>query len=407
MMLVKGQESDRTTLVMKTIQGIDSSMQNTSAISIMEESVKPYDAESNQQKWLNDGIVPFFSFAAIGAANVSGGLEQSVNYAGQLYTGIKFDFEKIWGWKGMRAKLSMINRHGGGLSNAVGSVFEPLTVVGGQSTFLYDISIEKDFGKQLSLKAGRTTASDDFSVSTLYYYSLNNTVNGLIRALLLDGLMTTFPFPTWGTRLKYKPTSKHQFQIAAYQLGERVFYISHHGLDFAFRSSDDLSVFFQYDWFGKIVDRNARVYLGTHQAFGSFATFDSDKASNHFTRYYGHLDVDLKDGLSSFLTMAYSSHGEIAKVPFQSSLGLNWKGFSKKRTDDRLLFFATVGSFSEEWANLQEQKLAPEIVFEMGYRFQLSKHFVVQPAVQYDINPGGSGFIKNAIIPGVWIETNF
>ncbi len=403
----QSQESQTSTLAMKINQGIDSSMLTTSATLIVEESAKPTTDELNQSKWLNEGIVPFFSFAAIAAANVSGGLEQKGSYSGQLYAGINFDFEKIWGWKGTRAKLSMINRHGSGLSNSVGSVFEPLTLVGGQSTFLYDLSIEKDFGKQLSLKAGRTTTSDDFTMSTLYYYSLNNTVNGVIRALLLDGLMTTFPFPTWGTRLKYKPTAKHQFQLAAYQLGERVFDISHHGLDFAFRSSDDLSVFFQYDWLGEIAGRNARVYLGTHQAFGSFDTFDSDNSSNHFTRYYGHLDVELKEGLSSFLTMAYSNHGEIAKVPFQSSFGLNWKGFSKKRADDRLLFFATVGTFSEEWANLQEQELTSEIVLEMGYRFQIAKHFVVQPAVQYDIKPGGSGLIKNAIIPGVWIETNF
>ena len=127
----------------------------------------------------------------------------------------------------------------------------------------------------MSLKVGRTTTADDFTASPLYYYSLNNTVNGVIRTLLLDGLMTTFPFPTWGTRLKYKPNTKYQFQLGAYQLGKNVFDDTQHGLDFAFRSSDNLSVFLQHDWFGKIADRNARVYVGTHQAFGNFDNFNS------------------------------------------------------------------------------------------------------------------------------------
>ena len=355
---------------------------------------------------LNNGIDPFISYVSIAASNVSGGLDQSSRYAGQLYAGLNFDLENIWGWQGTRAKISIANRHGSGLMNEVGTVFEPLNVVGGQNTFLYDLSIEKDFGNHFSFKAGRTTAADDFSGSKLYFYSLNNTVNGVIRALLLDGLMSTFPFPTWGARLKYKPSSKHQFQLGAYQLGKGIFDDTKHGLDFSFRSSDNLSVFFQYDWFGKIADRNARVYLGTHQAFGTFATFDSGDGSDYFLRFYGHVDVALNDGLRSFLTMSYSPHGEVAKVPFQSSLGLNWKGLVKSRANDSVLFFATVGRFSDEWAVLNGNTLSAEIVLELGYRFQVTDFFALQPALQYDIRPGGSGSIDNAIIPGVLIEAN-
>ncbi|MDO6470408.1 carbohydrate porin [Maribacter sp. 1_MG-2023] len=356
---------------------------------------------------LKNGIVPFVSYASIAAANVSGGLNQTSKYAGQLYTGLKFDFEKILGWKGTRAKISIINRHGSGLEKEVGSVFEPLNLVGGQNIFLYDLNVEKDFGDKFSLKAGRTTSVDDFSVSKLYYYSLNNTVNGVIRALLLDGLTTTFPFATWGTRLKYKPNAKHQFQLGVYQLGKNVFDDKQNGLDFSLRNSDDLSVFFQYDWFGKVADRNARIYLGSNQVFGSLANFNSDNISDYFIRLYGHIDVELVKGLSSFLTMAYSPHGEIVKLPFQSSIGLNWKGMVKSRPNDRILFFTTVGSFSSEWASLQQNQLSPEVVMEIGYRFQVTNYFVLQPAVQYNIRPGGSGIIANAVIPGIWIEANF
>ena len=357
--------------------------------------------------WSNNGIDPFVSYVSIAAANVSGGLDQKSRYAGQLYAGLNFDLEKTLGWKGTRAKVSIANRHGSGLMNEVGSVFEPLNVVGGQNTFLYDLSIEKDFGNHFSFKAGRTTAADDFSGSKLYFYSLNNTVNGVIRALLLDGLMTTFPFPTWGARFKYKASSKHQFQLGVYQLGQGIFDDTKHGLDFSFRSSDNLSIFFQYDWFGNIANRNARVYLGAHQAFGTFANFDTGNESDYFMRFYGHVDVELIDGLRSFLTMSYSPHGQVAKVPFQSSLGFNWKGLVKSRANDSVLLFATIGSFSDEWAISQSNMLTSEIVLEMGYRFQITNSFGLQPALQYDIRPSGSGIIDNAIIPGVLLEANF
>ncbi len=368
--------------------------------------VKKTDSISPKVR-LNNGIDPFISYVSIAASNVSGGLDQKSRYAGQLYAGLNIDLEKTLGWKGTRAKVSIANRHGSGLMNEVGSVFEPLNVVGGQNTFLYDLSIEKDFGNHFSFKAGRTTAADDFSGSKLYFYSLNNTVNGVIRALLLDGLMTTFPFPTWGARLKYKPSAKHQFQLGTYQLGEGVFDDTKHGIDFSFRSSDNLSVFFQYDWFGKIANRSARVYVGAHQAFGTIANFDSGNESDYFMRFYGHVDLELIDGLRSFLTMSYSPYGGVAKVPFQSSIGLKWKGLVNSRANDSILFFATVGSFSDEWGFLHGNELSSEIVLELGYRFQITNYFGLQPALQYDIRPGGSGIIDNAFIPGVLIEANF
>lgn len=357
---------------------------------------------------LTEGVDPFLHYASIAASNISGGLEQETSYSGQLYTGIKLNFEKLLGWKGTRGKISMINRHGKGLSNEVGSVFEPLNLVGGQSTFLYDLNLEHDFGDKFSWKLGRTTTVDDFSVSKWYFYSLNNTINGVIRALLLDGRTTTFPFATWGTRFKFKPNAKHQFQLGVYQLSETVFDETLHGLDFAFRDSDDVSVFFQYDWFGKIADCKTRVYAGANQVFGSFSNLDPNKLSEYFLRLYGHIDVDFTEDLNTFLTLAYSPHGAVAKLPFQSSFGLNWKGLVNTRPEDRILFFATVGTFSEEWTALQDfDELSPEVVLEMGYRFQITDYFVLQPAVQYDICPGGSGTVDNALIPGIWIEASF
>ncbi|MGC6431092.1 MAG: carbohydrate porin [Jejuia sp.] len=357
---------------------------------------------------LTEGVEPFLHYASIGATNVSGGLEQEASYSGQLYTGLKLNFETLLGWKGTRGKISMINRHGKGLEKEVGSIFEPLNLVGGQNTFLYDLNIEHDFGDKFSWKIGRTTTVDDFSVSQWYFYSLSNTINGVIRALLLDGRTTTFPFATWGTRFKYKPNAKHQFQIGVYQLSETVFDDTQNGLDFAFRDSDEVSVFSQYDWFGKIADRKTRIYAGANQVFGRFNGLDSNTLSEYFLRLYGHIDIDLTEGLNTFLTLAYSPHGEVAKLPFQSSLGLNWKGLVKSRVEDRILFFATIGTFSKEWATLQGyDTLSPEVVLEMGYRFQITDYFVLQPAVQYSINPGGAGVIDNAIIPGIWIEASF
>ena len=365
------------------------------------------DWGGKREVWVANGIDPFLFYASIAGSNISGGLDQASAYGGQIYAGFKFDFERIWGWKGTRAKLSLVNRHGNGLIDQVGSIYNPVTVVGGQTTYLYDLSVEKDFGDILSLKAGRVAAADDFSSSSLYKYSLSNAINGAIRPLLLDRLMSTFPFPIWGARLKYTPSSKHRFQLGAYQFSKNTFDATRNGLDFSFRGSDDFSLFLQYDWFGTVANRHARIYFGAHQVFGNLANLDSINESDYFVRFYGHADVELMDGLSSFLILSYASQGEIARVPFQISLGLNWKGLIKSRPDDRALFFATYASFSDEFSISQANELSSEMVFELGYRFQITKYFLLQPALQYDIKPGGSGDIANAFIPGLGILVNF
>jgi porin len=92
-------------------------------------SMKAQDNNKIQDKFDN-GIHPFLSYVSIAVANVSGGINPAEKYAGQVYTGLNLDLEKILGWKGTRGKISVINRHGQGLENEVGSVFEPLNMVG-------------------------------------------------------------------------------------------------------------------------------------------------------------------------------------------------------------------------------------------------------------------------------------
>ena len=360
-----------------------------------------------REVWIANGVDPFLFYASIAGYNVSGGLDQASAYGGQIYAGFKFDFERLWGWKGFRAKVSLANRHGNGLIEQVGSVYNPVTVVGGQTTYLFDLSVEKDFGDKFALKVGRVAAADDFSSSNLYKFSLSNAINGAIRPLLLDRLTSTFPFPIWGARLKYTPSSKHRFQLGTYQISQTTFDATRNGLDFSLRSSDDLSLFLQYDWFGKVGNRPARVYVGAHQVFGTFPNLDAASESNYFLRFYGHADVELIDDLSSFLIVSYAGKGEIARVPFQISLGLNRKGLINSRPNDRALFFATYASFSDEFGILQANDLSSEVVLELGYRFQITNYFLLQPALQYDIRPGGSGDIDNAFIPGLAILANF
>jgi porin len=368
----------------------------------------------------DSGVEVFAYYNAIIASNVSGGLRSETNYAGDLFAGASFDLDKLLGWKATTFTLSGIHRHGSDITPAVGSQYSVMQLVGGQTTFLYNVTLEKRFvDGDVSVKLGRMTATDDFVGSPLYSYSLNNAVNGQIRAVLFDGVMTSYPFAVWGGRVKTQLSEESTLQVGVFQISDDMFDPGKHGMDMSISGDDGVSLFVQYDWTPELAGRPARFYVGVNQTFGyDMAEFNSADTTSRFTRLYGHADYQVyrksansDEGLTLFATLAYTDQEEVAIIPLQSSFGAHYKGLIPGRSEDRTVFFVTYGQFSDDYS---DQLVAGggdsvdyEMVFELGHRFQLSPYAYMQPAVQWIKNPGGTGNINDAVVIGAQIGFSF
>jgi len=354
------------------------------------------------------GFTPFAYYNFIYAGNVDGGIEEEDDFAGDLYLGINIDLEKQFGWDDTILKLSGIDRHGDSIDESVGSQYSTMQLVGGQTTFLYELNLEKTFNEKLALKLGRTTATDDFVGSPLYSYSLNNAVNGQIRAVLFDGVMTSYPFPVWGGRAKYASTEEHTFQFGVYQLTEDMFDPSSNGLDFDIDGDDGVSLFAQYDWRPEINGRPARFYVGMNNAFWDDMPTIEGTSEDYLLRLYGHGEVEVVDDLTLFLTLAYTDEDNVAIIPLQSSFGANYKGLIPGRGNDRTVFFVTYGEFSDEAVVAEgASEKDCEMVYELGHRIQITPSLYAQPDIQYVVNPGGTGDIDDALVLGVQAGATF
>ena len=94
---------------------------------------------------LEESGVKYFGFYnAIFAANVSGGRDQDSNFAGDFFTGIEFDLEKIAGWDDTTFTVTAIDRHGSSIDREVGGQYSVMQLVGGQNTFLYNVTLGRD-----------------------------------------------------------------------------------------------------------------------------------------------------------------------------------------------------------------------------------------------------------------------
>jgi porin len=369
---------------------------------------------------LEESGVKYFGFYnAIFAANVSGGRDQDSNFAGDFFTGIEFDLEKIAGWDDTTFTVTAIDRHGSSIDREVGGQYSVMQLVGGQNTFLYNVTLEKWFlDHTLSVKLGRMTATDDFVGSPLYSYSLNNSIDGQIRAALFDGTMTSYPFAVWGGRVKWQPDDDFYAMLGVFQLADDMFDRGDQGVDFSIEGDDGISIFTQFGWNKQICGRPAHFYAGMNNAFWSLDKFNTNDTTHHLTRLYGHADwqvyaesADSDQGLTLFTAAGYTWQDQVAIMPVQITVGANYKGLFPARPDDRTVFFATYGDFSSEYAAQQagagQSQSDYEMVLEAGHRFQLTPFAYIQPDIQYIVQPGGTGDISDAVVIGAQFGVTF
>lgn len=365
------------------------------------------------------GVDVFASFNAIYAGNVSGGVSKDSDYAGDLFYGAKFDLAKIAGWDATTLTVTGINRHGDSIDRAVGGQYSVMQLVGGQTNFLYNVVLEKLFKEgDVSVKLGRMTATDDFVGSSLYSYSLSNAVNGQIRAVLFDGVMTSYPFAVWGGRVKAKVSDEVDVQVGVFQLSDDMWDPAKHGTDLSIASEDGISVFTQVDWNTELAGKQARFFAGMNNTFGYDIAEFGGGASSRFTRFYAHGDVQVyresdasDEGLTVFATLAYTDNDDVAIIPVQSTLGLHYKGLLPGRPDDRTVAFVTYGGFGDAYSDAQVAgggaSVDNEMVFELGHRVQLTPYAYMQPSVQFIRTPGGTGNIDDAVVLGVQAGVSF
>jgi porin len=393
-----------------------------------------------RERLFASGVEVFAFYNSIFSGNVVGGFDPGhATYVDDAYFGFKFDLEKLFGWQGGQISIGGVNRNGTDLTHKyIGSIYSTQQMVGGQRLFLYQLYLQqKVFANQLTLKAGRFGASDDFNASPLYGYSLNNGVDGDIRNVLFDTRFSAYPFATWAVALFYDPTPEFNMKIGVFQVSEGMFENDDNGLNFGIGSRDGYTLVGQFGWspdfFKQAVasagdDKNpsAPVMKGMpgHYWFGfTYSQWDLYQRFNggfedHSYGFYAHADQLIyqeapgsDEGLVVFVASGYYPQKEISIVPFQVNVGLNYKGLFPHRDADRTVLFFIDGEISSDYARSvrhRGRRLAEsEKVIEFGHRFQLTRWSYFQPDIQYVMDPGGTGDIADAVVIGAQMGLTF
>ncbi len=398
----------------------------------------------------NAGVDVFGFYNAIISGNVAGGRDSGhATYVHDIWLGLKFDLEKIVGWRGGQFVVSGINRQGDDLTTKyIGSIYSTQQMVGGQRFFLYQVYLQqKLFTDKLTAKIGRFGASDDFNTSPLYGYSLNNGINGDIRNVLFDTRFSAYPFATWAAALLFNPNPQLFAKLGIFQTSEGMFENDDNGLNFGFGDRDGYTAIAEFGWTpeffkrpvhrpqgdgkttrdGKTVaSHDGTVMKGMPGHYWVGATYSEWDLYRRFLGgfedysygFYVHGDqmvyqesAGSDEGLTVFIAGGYYPQEEISLVPYQVNAGLNYKGLIPGRGDDRTVVNFIYGKVSDDYAQGAQvpggRKPESEKVLEFAHRFQLTPWSYLQPDIQYVVNPGGTGDIDDAVVVGAQMGVTF
>ncbi len=346
-----------------------------------------------------------------GFKNSVGGLNTSTLVgASTLDLNLTFDPENLFGWKGSRFYIDL-EGHGGRNPSEV--LVGDLQVFDKQNSapFLQVYELwyqQKLFGDKLRLKLGKVDANSEFSVidNGLPFINSSTQVSPTISGF------PTFPAPMPAINLFFTPDESHYASLGAFYANRSVSFGD------IKRSPEDAQPTSNGGFFiseagfrwqkGWIFTGNGNMKLGVWAHTGTFTRLNGERQKGVYG-WYAIIDQTLWQpagepedgrGLRAFLEYGNTQSG-INVIDWHTGGGVAWKGPLPARPGDTL-------GFSPQYVHISSQAGLPksyELAIEAFYRLRVTDMVVIQPDLQYIINPGGK--YTNTLVGTVRMEVDF
>ncbi len=371
------------------------------------------------QDLLNAGILPRLRTIDSFAANPYGGLKQGVDASGVLIFGANFDMNRIAGAPGLVLHADFAQLYGHELStDAIGSRTKVQSYYYPYKQFeMTELTAEQSlWGDRLNVVAGRANATGEFARDT-YGCRFEGVADCPFEMTQYIAGFPGFPYVNWGGRARVRPTDATYFKVGAYELnstrnlnsgfdwrlnhstgfvlpveaGYETTYATdpmprHFRAGFWFNSADYNDPFLNTKGQSRARFGGAPLtYSGGREGFyalGDQVVWRHDRVSTRSVAVFGAAGAPM-DGREPFA--------------FQGLLGAVWIGPFAARPADQIGVLANYIRLSDKEDGYLNGLLLKagsrsfvsrnSFVFELNYALQLVPGIVLEPAVQYLVNP--------------------
>lgn len=381
--------------------------------------------------WQDNGITLDLGYTVEAARNTAGGQRRTSAHAGQLSAGARFDLERLWGWSGTRAQLSLSLRDGDSVTAraGLGSLMASQEIHGrGHIPRLGSLWLGRQSADgRFDAKAGRLAVGEDFNM--LDCVAMNLALCGGQVALFGGDYWFNSPLSQWGAVVTYRPLPAVYLRAAAYQINPRYADERGGGLRLAPAGTVGTLTPLELGWEPSFDGRKGRYAVGGWYssapradavqplpipAGGGMALLRTGAyggwASAQQQLTHGNASSE-SSGLRTQLAFAQGDRrtGEIDQM---ISLQLVHTGTIRSRPDDRIGLGLASTRVNPRVADSQRQRhrgppARREQVAEVFYGWKPAAGLDLQPGVQYVRHPGGLASRKDAVVVGIKADVRF
>jgi porin len=201
-----------------------------------------------------------------------------------------------------------------------------------------------------------------------------------------------YPDTTWGARIKFQPDKRFYTMIGAYNGDPALKDGTHHGLDFSMRGP-----IFRIGEAGFRWTDSKNIKFGAYYNDG--ARYGLYVLGDQVLSRWG--DPEENRHLGAFGAFISAPDQRANTVPYFFDTGLVAYGPVRNRPKDFASFAVVYGSYSRDLHRPEE------MTFEWNYAVSVRPGLLVQPGIQYLINPNGNKTTPNALAIGTNIVINW
>lgn len=355
--------------------------------------------------WEARGIFPHILFIGEVMVNVAGGYDHGAASVGLAEFSFDLDLEKLAGWKGggfTICTFSALAADGSakyiGDFNVASNIYTPTNFNIFNLFFSQTLSDEQVF-----IKAGQITVDDDF-MSTSGADLFINSAFGAMAVESGNLAAPIYPLAAPGAFIRVSPTGGFYAQAAIYAGDAGPVRSSNHGFEWRTGGATGWVTFAEtgYDY------GCGAAKVGGYWHSGEFENYRNGKTERGLGAVYGtvsHRFVEAgagSPGLSAFFRAAFATEEEHAVVSKNFDAGVVLNGVFLP--EDALGLGVTTTIFGDDYRRATSSPTA-ETILELTYEFQVAESWMIQPDIQYIINPHASR--SDALIMGVRTEMEF
>lgn len=388
----------------------------------------------------DQGIRPLVLFITDPFANVTGGLRRGITEYDLLVADLIVDTNKMLGVPGGEFHIGFANNSGTSLSQQyVGNDFpvQLANVASANPRLTYLSYTQSLFDDTLSVRFGRLTINSVYGeefAGSQYFKAFASVGFDLVPIGIFLNAPGAFGYPltTWGARIKYEPVDSFYVMIGCYNGDPGVKNGDTNGVDYSLRGPPFVISEFGYRWnYGKDASGlpgnfkfGAYYNGGDAEIYGSgIENRPAETAQSRYGIYtivdqtlirWGNLEE--KRHLGAFASFVYAPDQRVSQVPYFFNAGLVAYGLVSSRPRDFVALGVAYGSYSGDLRRQEESEALTdptigiqswEMTIELNYGCTIRPGMLVQPSLQYIVNPGGNKAMANALAFGLNMVFNF